>query len=327
MFADDTGPLWSCCVGQDRLHTFDLRLPTDSLFGFVGLLDGTGLPIVTSLPMRLKLALLCMMIWMPLKLEAGHRSEAAPQRVVFEVRKISLHGRLLDLHLGHLLLPASGSVPLVVYASGDGGWFGAAINMYEAIVKAGYPAVGFSVRAYLGLLSHTPDAISTGELAADYTEIIQQARSALGAAPTLPVLLTGWSRGAAFSLLAASESSLQQQVQGVIAIGLPSKEELDIRRRGKHIFVANHHSSRLHIIFETYDLVSELGSLKISLIQSTHDDFLPATAARIMFGPDSNMRRFYAVEARNHRFSGGTEAFLHSLVESLSWLSEPAEPQ
>jgi Bacterial virulence protein (VirJ) len=326
MLPDDRGLIVVLHLAQDGLRIWDFCTSTHSSFGFVGLLDGTGLPIVTSLPMRLKLALLCVMIWMPLNLEAGHRSEAAPQRVVFEVRKISLHGRLLDLHLGHSL-PASGSLPLVVYASGDGGWFGAATNMYKDIVKAGYPAVGFSVRAYLGLLSHTPDAISTGELAADYTEIVQQARSALGAAPTLPVLLTGWSRGAAFSLLAASEPSLQQQVQGVIAIGLPSKEELDIRRRGKHIFVANHDSSRLHIIFETYDLVAELGSLKISLIQSSHDDFLPATAARLMFGPDSNMRRFYAVEARNHRFSGGTEAFLHSLVESLSWLSEPAVPQ
>lgn len=276
--------------------------------------------------MRLKLALLCVMFSMPLNLEAGHRSQAGRQQVVFEVRKVSLHGRLLDLHLGHSL-PTSGSVPLVVYASGDGGWFGAAIGMYEAIVRAGYPAVGFSVRAYLGLLSHTPEAISTGQLAVDYAEIIQQARSALGEAPTVPVLLTGWSRGAAFSLLAASESSIQPEVLGVIAIGLPSKEELNIRRRGKHIFVANHHSSRLHVIFETYDVVPGLSSLKISLIQSTHDDFLPAAAARTMFGPDSNMRRFYAVEARNHRFSGGTDAFRHSLVESLSWISEPTVQQ
>src|SRR5574341_312193 len=125
--------------------------------------------------MRLKLTLLCGMFCMPLNLEAGHRSQAGRQQVVFEVRKVSLHGRLLDLHLGHSL-PASGSVPLVVYASGDGGWFGAAIGMYEAIVRAGYPAVGFSVRAYLGLLSHTPEAISTGQLAVDYAEIIQQAR-------------------------------------------------------------------------------------------------------------------------------------------------------
>jgi len=276
--------------------------------------------------MQLKLALLYAVLCVPLNVEAGHRSEADRQRVVFEVRKVSLHGRLLDLHLGHSF-PVSGSVPLVVYASGDGGWFGAAIDMYKAIVKAGYPAVGFSVRAYLGLLSHTPDAISTGELAIDYAEIIQQARSALGEAPTVPVLLTGWSRGAAFSLLAASESSIKPEVLGVIAIGLPGKEELNIRRRGKHIFVANHHSSRQHVIFETYDVIPELSSLKISLIQSTHDDFLPASAAKTMFGPDSNVRRFYAVEAKNHRFSGGTDAFRHSLVESLSWISEPTVRQ
>jgi hypothetical protein len=138
-------------------------------------------------------------------------------------------------------------------------------------------------------------------------------------------VLTGWSRGAAFSLLVASEPEVQQQVAGVIAIGLPSKEELNIRHRGKDIFVANHQASPRHVIFETFDLISEISPMKVSLIQSTHDDFLPAEAARALFGPDSSVHRFYAVEARNHRFSGGTKAFRHSLVESLSWISHPAE--
>jgi hypothetical protein len=121
-----------------------------------------------------------------------------------------------------------------------------------------------------------------------------------------------------------TEPGVQPQVVGVIAIGLPSKEELDIRHKGRDIFVANHQASPRHVIFETFDLISEMGLMKVSLIQSTRDDFLPAEAARALFGPDSNNRRFYAVEARNHRFSGGTKAFRHSLVESLSWISEPA---
>jgi hypothetical protein len=262
------------------------------------------------------------MVCVPTNLGAAHKPET--HRVVSVVHKISLHGRSLNLHLGHPLA-ASALAPLVVYASGDGGWFGAAIDMYEGIVKAGYPTAGFSARSYLGLLSHTADPLSTKQLASDYEEIIRQSSTALGVDPSLPVVLTGWSRGAAFSLLAASEPEVQPHVEGVIAIGLPSKEELNIRRRGKDILVANHQSYPRQIIFETFDLISELGPMKVSLIQSTRDDFLPAEAARALFGPDSSVHRFYAVEARNHRFSGGTEAFRHSLVESLSWISQPAK--
>jgi len=274
----------------------------------------------SSHPMAARLWLLIVMVCVPTNLEAGHELET--HRIVSVVRKISLHGRSLDLHLGHSPT-TSALVPLVIYASGDGGWFGAAIGMYEAILKAGYPTAGFSARSYLSLLRYTSDPISTGQLASDYEEIIRQSRAALGVDPSLPVVLTGWSRGAAFSILAASEPGVQPQVVGVIAIGLPSKEELDIRHKGRDIFVANHQASPRHVIFETFDLISEMGLMKVSLIQSTRDDFLPAEAARALFGPDSSAHRFYAIEARNHRFSGGTKAFRHSLVESLSWISEP----
>ena len=38
---------------------------------------------------------------------------------------------------------------LVLYASGDGGWFGAAVDMFTAIAANGFYAVGLSSRSLL----------------------------------------------------------------------------------------------------------------------------------------------------------------------------------
>ena len=51
----------------------------------------------------------------------------------------------------HLAVPAHPRAPdvLVLYASGDGGWFGAAVDMFRAVGDAGFYAVGLSSRTLL----------------------------------------------------------------------------------------------------------------------------------------------------------------------------------
>src|SRR5690348_8335377 len=53
-----------------------------------------------------------------------------------------VHGKSLELHLA-AAVDAAVSQPIVMYVSGDGGWFGAAVDMFHVIARAGYNAVGF----------------------------------------------------------------------------------------------------------------------------------------------------------------------------------------
>ena len=62
--------------------------------------------------------------------------------------QVVLHGKTLDLHLARPAALPPGA-PLVLYASGDGGWFGAAVDMWRQMGKAGYATAGFSARAFL----------------------------------------------------------------------------------------------------------------------------------------------------------------------------------
>jgi len=235
------------------------------------------------------------------------------------VQKIGLHGKSLDLHLGGDPATQNAKI-MVLYGSGDGGWFGPAVHMFKDIVRLGYPAAGFSTRAYLKAVSNSGAPVSLDEVADDYESIVQAAHQALDLPQEMPTVLTGWSRGAAFAVLVAAQKRPDLRLAGVVAIGLPDKEELKLRIHHRKILVANFPSGRQHIIFDTYDRISAVAPLPLSLIQATHDDYLPAQAARVLFGPDSVSDRFFPVEANDHKFGGGQPAFVASLRESLAWI-------
>ena len=139
---------------------------------------------------------------------------------------VQLHGKALELHLAAPASPVNGGV-LVVYASGDGGWFGAAVEMFKQIAADGYYAVGFSSKSFLHIERPRGALVDVRELAAEYARITRAARNALGLDDRVPVVLTGWSRGAAFAVLVASEpAAARRSIAGVVAIGMAAGENL-----------------------------------------------------------------------------------------------------
>lgn len=244
----------------------------------------------------------------------------APSRRQAFTSTVSLHGHGLALHLS--APPAAVTTPVVVmYASGDGGWFGAAPDMFRRIAAAGYFAVGFSSRAFLRIDRPRGAAINPPELAAEYAAILAEGRRALGLPGATPVILTGWSRGAAFAVLAGAEPALQPQLLGVLAIGLAKDEDLAVNAAGDDDDAPPASGGAR---FDTYARLARLGRLRCAVVQATHDHYLPAAQAREHFGPDGDLRRFYAVNASNHRFSGGKEALGAAIADALAWITHGA---
>lgn len=241
------------------------------------------------------------------------------EAVHFSARKLLLHGKSLDIHLAVPGTKKSGDY-YVLFASGDGGWFGTATKMFKEFALDGFPVAGFSSRSYLKLLGNSPVAPNLEELVQDYAQIAQACDQEMGGASPGHMILAGWSRGAAFSVLVGSDPSFKSRCAGVIGFGLPDKEELKIHRRGKHIIIANWRPHLQTILFETFEKIPEIAPLPVTLIQSTRDDFLPAASARVLFGQDSEIKKMFIVNAENHRFSGGWPEFQNSLRESLEWI-------
>ena len=135
----------------------------------------------------------------------------------------------------HLSMPEQSAQPadkrvLVLYASGDGGWFGSAVDMFHEIAKAGRSTPSGSARAHFSKIKYRSlgPLSSVNQLATDYREIIERARADLHLDDSVPAFLTGWSRGAAFAVLVASEPGEQQAIAGVVAIGLSEGEDLQV---------------------------------------------------------------------------------------------------
>ena len=63
----------------------------------------------------------------------------------------------------------------MLYASGDGGWFGAAVDMFRAVGDAGFYAVGLSSRTLLHLKQPGGQPLTVAELAEDYQVILDRA--------------------------------------------------------------------------------------------------------------------------------------------------------
>lgn len=239
-----------------------------------------------------------------------------------DVTTVAIRGRALTVHTAWSLTP-SATAPLVVFASGDGGWFGTAIAMWRQMAASGYPTLGFSARALLA--DDRGAARSVADLAADYQHIIAAGRQALRLPVATPVVLAGWSRGAAFAVLAAADARVCADVRGVLAIGLAERENLradDDDADDDGAMPDDAHGW-------PYDTYTRLGRLRVpaAVIQATRDNYFPADRARQRFGADSATRRLYAVAATNHRFAGGGAAFVDALHHALPWLADaPSNP-
>ena len=264
-------------------------------------------------------------MWSCSSLGLRPRTEAALTARAFTTT-VLLHGKPLELHVTAPRTPAADRV-VVLYASGDGGWFGAAVDMFRQIDNAGYFAVGFSSRAFLKIERPRGALVSAAQLAAEYEQILMQARRALGLDATSRAVLTGWSRGAAFSVLVGSEQSAKDHILGVIAIGLAEGEDLDVDGAGDETDDGEATSGGRQWPFDTYARIGRVEPLPCAVIQATHDNYLPAPRARQLFGPDTLLRRFYAVDARNHRFSGGKAGFDTALLDALRWIVEQSVRQ
>jgi dienelactone hydrolase len=145
--------------------------------------------------------------------------------------------------------------------------------------------------------------ITPAELAHDYTAIIDFAEAQLAMSSRAPVVLVGVSRGAGLSVAAAAQDSIQDRLGGVVAIALTQEEE----------YLG---------MYDLYRHLPGLGPLPLAVVQSTHDNYLPAAQARELFGADNEDREFHAIPARNHNFSDARSAMYDAIRASLTWIDE-----
>jgi pimeloyl-ACP methyl ester carboxylesterase len=237
---------------------------------------------------------------------------AAHPRPILADQFVTLNNHPLRLHFGNA--GAAVSRPLLVYATGDGGMHRKDLATYRQLVATGDPIVGFDAHDYVKHLG-TGSATTTPErLAADYRQIIERARQALGVDVGRAIVLIGVSRGAGLAVVAAG--GLHQAISGVVAIALTHEEEYV--RWYRHLPLP--HDGHQPEMVDVYEYLGQVRDLPIAVIQSTHDKYLPAAEARIQFGPDSPFRWLQPIEANNHNFAGARDRMYEAMKSALTWV-------
>ena len=238
-------------------------------------------------------------------------------RATLFVRQVQLETESLEVHM---VRPAAGTRrrPLLLYATGDGGWRSADRGLFQQLARGGYPLAGFSARHYLEHLRF--EATTPARVAADYGRLIAFAKEALELPDDTLTVLVGFSRGAGLAVVAAGEPELQAFLDGVLAVALGDEEEYVRDAEPRTGGDPRDPSARAQAALRPYDVLAGLGRLPVAVIQSTKDSYLPAAQARQLFGPDGERRRLYPIRAGSHTFSGARAALYEQARVALEWI-------
>ncbi len=250
----------------------------------------------------------------------------SPQKPVEFERTMTLYDHPLELHLARPVQLQPG-MPLLFYATGDGGWRGKDVATFHRLIRWGYPVAGFSAPSYLSHLGFVSGTTTPARLATDYQRLIEFAKQTLNLPASTRTILVGVSRGAGLAVVAAGRSDLNVELAGVLAVALTREEEYVRHYRVRPGRTPSDMPKRELVAFETYEYLDRLRALPLVVIQSTGDNYLPAAAARKLFGPDTDLRRLVPIQARDHSFDGARDALYAQMADALAWMtSRPPSP-
>jgi len=206
--------------------------------------------------------------------------------------------------------------PPILFIPGDGGWHGAAVDMARMMASLGYDVYGLNVRRYLEDFTKGHRTLTEAQMAADMEQVIREVGSQAG----LPVLLAGWSQGAAMAILTAARMDHKELVRGVLTIALPQAGFLGWRWRDSLLSLVGRDAHEPE--FQVAPLLPEVSPVPSWMIYGTRDRFTPAAAARRLVALARRPIRRHEIPGGNHRLDGRRAERLASLKAGLAWLEE-----
>jgi fermentation-respiration switch protein FrsA (DUF1100 family) len=247
-----------------------------------------------------------------------HAVATSPYEPVEFQKPVVFYNHPLAVHFARPAALQPGT-PLLLFATGDGGWRGKDRELYGEIIRWGYPVAGFSAPSYLSHLGFVSGTTTPGRLARDYERLIEFAKEALSLPARTRTILVGVSRGAGLAVVAAGRAEVRPLLAGVMAVALTREEEY-VRHYRVRRGAPGDAPKRELVTFDTYGSLYQLRLLPLAVIQSTNDNYLPAVEARELFGPDTELRHFFPIEAQNHSFKGARDALYARMSRCLDWI-------
>jgi len=206
--------------------------------------------------------------------------------------------------------------PLVLFASGDGGWSPFCADIAAHIAATGVTVVGVDIKSYLVSFASPQKPISVEELTSDYNAIAQLARAQPGIDVKAPLVLAGWSLGASYSVIVATQPEFSVPVSRIVAISLPLYGERAWKPTDSIIYFT--HGTPSEKLFDARQYLKKLNQIPIVFLNATDDDTSPFREAQSLYDEASGAKHFYAVKASGHHFEGGEKEFYQDLDLGIS---------
>jgi dienelactone hydrolase len=206
--------------------------------------------------------------------------------------------------------------PLVLFTSGDGGWSPFCADVAAHIAATGITVVGIDVKEYLVHFATPKNPVSPEQLASDYATIARLSMAQPGITDNEPLILAGWSLGAGFSVIVATQPEFGLKLNRVVAISLPTYGELAWKPTDALIYLT--HGRPHDPVFDARQYLKKLNQTPIVFVNATKDDTAPFNEAKSLFEAAAGSKRFYAVQASGHHFEGGEKEFYQYLDQGLS---------
>lgn len=203
----------------------------------------------------------------------------------------------------------------VLFLPGDGGWRGAAIAMASAMASWGYETYGFDTKTYLERFSQNGLKLSRTQMGDDLRALVDQ----LPGGGKRPVVIVGWSQGAAMAVAAVSGYPAHARIKGIITLGLPESAVLGWDWRATLAIIARREPNQP--TFAVKPLLPSLAPVPLWMIHGAQDEYTSPEVELALFQSASEPKRYAEVPEADHRF-GGHEAELHrSLKAGLLWIA------
>ena len=234
---------------------------------------------------------------------------------------VPLRGHRLVLHS---YLPAAivADAPVVIYNSGSGGWHDFDRYLATALAERGLPVFGISTHSYLKHFYNEAHPATFPAVAADYLELIKQAKKIARVDESRPVILAGWSLGAGYASLVASDARIKPEVLGIIALSLSRDNETALTV--SHRLMSRVMGRTYGPSFDVSQYLARVAPVPVAIIQAARDRTAsPEKAQQLIDGASqsasSRMRLFQVTAGRTHAFAGGRTEVDQTLDEVINW--------
>src|SRR6185437_14206604 len=203
----------------------------------------------------------------------------------------------------------------ILFAPGDAGCRGFAVDIAERLSKDGYDTYCLDVLHYLQ--SFTGRAVLTAaQVTLDFGDIARW----IEASDHTAILLVGWSEGAGLSLAAAATPENKVLLDGIIVIGLP--EQTILSWHWKDVGAWFTKKAPHEPTFKSADLLPRVSPLPLFVIGSTSTQWVSPEATRQLFSIAHEPKRLDMVAARDHKYSDNTAGFFNALRDGVNWIQQ-----